>query len=138
MIFVKKLLLSSILLLSAPYATCAFFAYPEQSYDCDLCQTAQPVVFEDGLAFVIKKQSGNLKTSLLIIPKKHVRNLDELDLNSKADQQILIHLLSLAQMIATRLTGSQSYRISINNGTELQDNPHFCIVFESNDHLMKA
>jgi diadenosine tetraphosphate (Ap4A) HIT family hydrolase len=126
------------LLLSAPCATYALSSYTEQSYDCNLCRTTQSVVFEDALAFVIKKQSNNLKTSLLIVPKKHMCSFDELNLDTKADQQILIHLLSLAQMIATRLTGSQSYRITMNNGNELQDAPHFCIVFESHDALQKA
>lgn len=136
--FYKILLSSTLLLLSVPYKAHALPSLTEQSDNCGLCQTAQSIVYEDTLAFIIKKQLSHLKTSLLIVPKKHIASFNECNLDTKADQHILIHLLSLAQMLASRLTGTQSYRITINSGNELQENPHLCISFESNDYLIKA
>lgn len=137
--FSKTLLLITMLLLPA---TCAAYTVPsatQQSYDCDLCDTTQPIVYEDALAFVIRDLHSTLKTSLLIVPKKHVANLSELNLNTRADQLLLAHLISLAQQtFASRLTGTQSYRITINTGNALQDTPHLYIHFESNDSLQKA
>ena len=136
--FSKIILLSTSFLL---FAGCAAYTSPyaiQQTAQCDLCHTTQPIVYEDSLAFIIKKELSTLKTSLIIVPKQHIADLDELNLDVRSNQQLLIHLMSLAQMLASRLAGTQSYRITVNAGSALQDAPHLCIHFESSESLQKA
>jgi hypothetical protein len=110
----------------------------QEAAECTLCNPTQTILYEDSLAVIIKNRLSTLKTSLLIVPKKHIANLEELNLDGRSNQHLLAHLISLAQMLASRLTGAQSYRITVNSGVDLQDTPHLSIVFESNDVLLKA
>ena len=136
--FSKIIILSSMFLLSTTYPTFSIPFTTQQSPDCAICSTSEPILYEDSLIIVVKNQLSTLKTCLLIIPKKHIANLDALDLDDRSNQQLLIHLMSVAQMLASRLTGTQNYRITINSGSELQDIPHLCLQFESNDTLQKS
>lgn len=119
-----------VLIMLATFSISAVVYTRQQEPDCNLC-CPQAVLYEDALVYVIKNTYSTLKTALLIVPKKHVDSLSDLDLDARANQQILTHLVAVAKLLASKLTGSQQYRLTINNGYDLQDFPHLCLQFDS-------
>ena len=110
-----------------PEQTAALLMAAGSGYSMDM----QKILYQDGLAYVIEKESSTFKTSLLIIPKKLYKNLDELNLNERSGQQLLAHLMWLAQHFGSKLKGNKNYRITINNGAAIQDCPYLSLLLES-------
>jgi histidine triad (HIT) family protein len=87
--------------------------------DCIFCKIAAKqipatVQYEDELTIAFNDINPWAETHVLIVPKKHVRDLDDA---GDADRELLGHLFRVASRIAARLgvTGA-GYRIVVNNG----------------------
>ena len=86
--------------------------------DCLFCQIASrqlpaDIVAETEVALAFRDISPQAPCHILVIPKKHVATLDEA---TAADQELLGHLLLVAQGIAREQDLASAYRIVINNG----------------------
>ncbi len=86
--------------------------------DCLFCQIASrqlpaDIVAETEVALAFRDISPQAPCHILVIPKKHVATLDEA---TAADQELLGHLLLVAQGIAREQDVASAYRIVINNG----------------------
>ncbi len=86
--------------------------------DCLFCQIVghqlpADTVAETELALAFRDINPQAPCHILVIPKKHVATLDEA---TPEDQELLGHLLLVAQEIAREQHLDSSYRIVINNG----------------------
>ena len=98
--------------------------------DCDICKilenkTAFKFIYEDDLCFAILHESPATQGHVLVIPKKHVAILEELDDN------VVEHLYIISNKISTAIfdtLGAHGTNIIINNGTAAgQELPHVVI-----------
>ena len=86
--------------------------------DCLFCQIAErqlpaSIVAETESALAFRDISPQAPCHILVIPKKHVATLDE---EAPEDQEMLGHLLLVAQSIAREQNLVSAYRIVLNNG----------------------
>ncbi len=86
--------------------------------DCLFCQIAgqqlpADIVAETESALGFRDINPQAPCHILVIPKKHIATLDEA---APEDQEILGHLLLVAQGIAREQNLASAYRIVINNG----------------------
>ena len=98
--------------------------------DCDICKilenkTAFKFIYEDDLCFAILHESPAIQGHVIVIPKKHVAILEELDDN------VVEHLYIISNKISTAIfdtLGAHGTNIIINNGTAAgQELPHVVI-----------
>ena len=85
--------------------------------DCIFCKIINgdfgtEFVYQDDLCVVFKDINPKADTHLLVVPKKHVESLNELD-----DEKLLIHLMMTVKKVTKNL-GINSYRTVINTGKE--------------------
>ena len=85
--------------------------------NCIFCKIANKEIkseflYEDEDFFVIKDLHPKAKTHLLLIPKKHVKDLNEFD-----SEKYGTNLISAIQN-ATKKLGIESYKIHINTGKD--------------------
>lgn len=85
--------------------------------DCLFCKIVNSsisadVVFEDDRALVFKDIHPKSPTHLLLIPKKHIASVIELE---DDDQDLVGHLLLVAKNVAKNL-GLEGYKLQINVG----------------------
>ncbi len=103
--------------------------------DCLFCQIATrqlpaDIVAETESALSFRDISPQAPCHILVIPKKHVATLDEA---VHDDQELLGHLLLVAQGIAREQDVASAYRIVINNGASAGQS-----VFHLHIHLLAA
>ena len=98
--------------------------------DCDICKilenkTAFKFIYEDDLCFAILHESPAIQGHVIVIPKKHVAILEELDDN------VVEHLYIISNKISTAIfdtLGAHGTNIIVNNGTAAgQELPHVVI-----------
>jgi histidine triad (HIT) family protein len=89
--------------------------------DCIFCKIAAGIIpstkmFEDDRAFAFRDINPQAPVHILIIPKKHYKNLAELDAK---DHDLMGYLLHVANAIA-RDEGIQQegFRVAINSGVQ--------------------
>ena len=85
--------------------------------DCIFCKIINgdfgtEFVYQDDLCVVFKDINPKADTHLLVVPKKHVESLNELD-----DEKLLTHLMMTVKRV-TKDLGLNSYRTVINTGKE--------------------
>lgn len=74
------------------------------------------IVHEDDLCLAFYDVQPQAPTHILIIPKKEIRSLDDID--PVADKELLGHLLVTAHQIAKNLGfGEKGYRLAINTNS---------------------
>ena len=78
-------------------------------------QVPADIIYEDDTCFAIKDINPQAPTHLLIIPKKPIAMLKELQ---DTDTNLAGHLLLIANKLAHQLNVSDNYRIVINNGPD--------------------
>lgn len=86
-----------------------------QSDNCIFCQivagkTAK-IEFENNQFVAFFDREPKAEIHLLIVPKEHIANIDEL-----IDEKIASGILLFAKEISTKLNLSNGYRVIINNG----------------------
>src|SRR5690349_905100 len=91
--------------------------YTDHAMDCIFCKIiagtipAKPV-YQDELAFAFADISPQAPTHLLIVPREHIKSLDEA--NGKRD--LLGHLTTIAANLAKENNLGKGYRVVINTG----------------------
>jgi histidine triad (HIT) family protein len=89
--------------------------------DCIFCKIAAGIIpstkmFEDDRAFAFRDISPQAPVHILIIPKKHYKNLAELDAK---DHELMGHLLDIANSLARdEAIAKSGYRVAINSGKQ--------------------
>jgi len=73
------------------------------------------VIYEDDLAIAFKDIRPQAPVHILVIPKQPIPQLSQV---TPADQQILGHLLLIAQQVARQVGLDQGYRLVINDGPD--------------------
>lgn len=88
------------------------------------------VVFEDDLCLAFHDISPQAPTHILLIPKKEIRSMNDIDKGS--DKDILGHLMVKAHEIAQdQKIGDEGYRLVVNtnkNGGQTVDHLHIHIL----------
>ena len=81
---------------------------------CDILAKKAPAVYlyEDQQCVVIKNIAPLAPTHLLILPRKHIVSVNELEVS---DVELAGHLLLTAKVVAAQL-GITDYRLAINTG----------------------
>jgi histidine triad (HIT) family protein len=77
-------------------------------------QIPSSVVYQDDTVFAFKDINPKAPVHILIIPKKHIASISDINLE---DLPLMGHLLESAKIIASQL-GLKSYKLVINNGTD--------------------
>ncbi len=85
--------------------------------DCLFCkiiagEIPSKKVFEDDSAFAFEDVNPGAPTHVLIVPRKHIATVAEMDSD---DETLLGHLFSVANKVAAE-SGIEDYRLVINNG----------------------
>lgn len=104
---------------------------------CPFCLPTTKVFYSDDLVQVIAKTrpaKTPFKTELLIIPQKHIGNIDELQTEDSKHQKILTHMFKAAQNMANKLEGNKNYKLII-NGPGFYGVPHLHMHFKSKNPL---
>jgi diadenosine tetraphosphate (Ap4A) HIT family hydrolase len=84
---------------------------------CIFCTPTTTILFDDGVVRVIKKPGNRPGTDILIIPTRHMVNIDVLDFNTSADQDLVKHIATIAGKIAQHLKGTDKrYHLMTNAG----------------------
>jgi len=89
--------------------------------DCLFCKIVNgeipaKMVFEDDQAVAFRDINPQAPTHILVVPKKHIASLAEVEGNE--DKPLLGHLLALVQQIASGENLSDGYRTVINTGSD--------------------
>lgn len=74
------------------------------------------LLFEDEDIFVIEKKHVHKPVNCLIIPKKHIVNIKDLDSNSNYDSEIGAKIFKVAQKMSHKLESSGDFTLTMNNG----------------------
>ncbi|HET9886099.1 MAG TPA: histidine triad nucleotide-binding protein [bacterium] len=84
---------------------------------CDIAAKKIPsnIVHEDEHAIAFHDIAPRAPKHILVIPRRHLDNLDEAQ---KADAQLLGHLLLLASRVAAEAGLTAGYRVVINRGED--------------------
>jgi len=90
--------------------------------DCIFCKLANKeieteVVYEDELVFAFNDHDPKAETHVLVIPKAHVVNLDDLDSDNEEHQKLMAHMMMVIPKIAAQL-GLEGYRTITNTGSK--------------------
>ena len=92
---------------------------PDQ--DCIFCKIVEKkipakLVHEDKLAVAFEDINPQAPTHLLIVPKKHIRDIHSIQ---QDDRELIGHLFFIAQTIGAKLgLDKPGYRMVINNGRD--------------------
>ena len=74
-----------------------------------------PIVAQNDEVIAIKDIAPKAPVHYLIIPKKHIKDVVSV---SQQDEAIAGKIFALAQELAVGLSGSQSFRLILNNGRD--------------------
>jgi histidine triad (HIT) family protein len=103
---------------------------------CIFCRIAgkslpATIQYEDDLALAFNDINPWAETHVLIVPKRHLRDLDDA---ADADRELLGHLFRVAARVAARLgVAEQGYKIVVNNGAGAGQ-----VVFHLHLHLLSG
>lgn len=73
------------------------------------------IVYEDDLALAFRDISPQAPTHVLVIPKREIASLDDLD---DSDAELMGHLFVVVRKVAAQLELTNGYRTVINCGQE--------------------
>jgi histidine triad (HIT) family protein len=73
------------------------------------------IIAENEHVIVIQDIAPKAPIHYLIIPKKHVTNIQSLTTD---DTQVPAHMIMMAKELSTKLSGSQAFRLIANNGSD--------------------
>lgn len=107
---------------------------PGHDVFCDILSGKAPatIIYEDADVIVIEKPAIRNPADCLIIPKKHIVNIKDLDQANAYDAMILSKMVAVAQMLSQRLCGPADFTITMNNGkTSAQTVFHMHMHFKS-------
>jgi len=86
------------------------------------------IIYEDDLCLAFHDVNPQAPTHVLVIPKKEIKSIDDLD----ADEQLLVgHLLLVIRKLAADLGLSGGYRVVVNCGPDAGqsvDHLHFHLL----------
>jgi histidine triad (HIT) family protein len=100
--------------------------------DCVFCkiinkELPSTIRFEDEDLIVFDNIKPVAPVHVLIVPKKHIKNLSEVE---KSDQELLGRLLLIAKEMATKLGVIEGFRIAVANGKSAEQS-----IFHLHFHL---
>lgn len=87
------------------------------------------IVFENDKIIVIKDINPEAKTHLLLIPKKEIPTINDLQ---ESDHELFLELFMRAKQIALELWIEQGYKLHFNVGPKEQDVMHIHLHLLSN------
>ena len=101
--------------------------------DCLFCKIAakeipSEKVYEDKLVYAFKDVSPQAPVHFLIVPKKHISSIDELE---ESDKELVGHIMLLAKKLTAELGLTNGYRVVINckeDGGQSVAHLHFHIL----------
>lgn len=101
--------------------------------DCLFCKIAakeipSEKVYEDELVYAFKDVSPQAPVHFLIVPKKHISSIDELE---ESDKELVGHIMLLAKKLTWELGLTNGYRVVINckeDGGQTVEHLHFHIL----------
>lgn len=101
--------------------------------DCLFCKiVAKEIpsekVYEDELVYAFKDVSPQAPVHFLIVPKKHISSIDELE---ESDKELVGHIMLLAKKLTGELGLTNGYRVVINckeDGGQTVEHLHFHIL----------
>jgi histidine triad (HIT) family protein len=104
-------------------------------YNCVFCkiiagQIPSTVILETDTLIVIKDINPKASIHYLIIPKKHISDIQSLQ---KEDFSIASDIFQTAQKLSSTLSGSQSFRLISNNGAQAGQ-----IIFHIHFHFLSG
>ena len=73
------------------------------------------IVYEDDLSFAFRDVSPQALVHVLIVPKKPIPKLSDAEI---ADQELLGHLLLVANKVAAKEGFADNFRLVVNNGAD--------------------
>ena len=88
------------------------------------------IIYEDDDILAFEDINPQAPTHILIIPKKHIAKLSDVDIS---DQKMLGHMLIKASEIAVNLKLDNTFRLVINNGANAGQS-----VFHLHMHLLSG
>tara|TARA_B100000989_G_scaffold76280_3_gene54073 strand:+ start:8500 stop:8838 length:339 start_codon:yes stop_codon:yes gene_type:complete len=88
------------------------------------------IIYEDDDILAFEDINPQAPTHILIIPKKHIAKLSDVDIS---DQKLLGHMLIKASEIAVNLKLDNTFRLVINNGANAGQS-----VFHLHMHLLSG
>ncbi len=102
--------------------------------DCIFCKTVDKeietqVIFENEQVLAFEDINPQAPTHLLVIPKKHIPNIQEMDMDDK--QQLLPEIFRAIQHIAEEQDLDKGYRVVTNckdNGGQTVNHLHFHLL----------
>ncbi len=101
--------------------------------DCLFCKIAakeipSEKVYEDELVYAFKDVSPQAPVHFLIVPKKHISSIDELE---ESDKELVGHIMLLVKKLTGELGLTNGYRVVINckeDGGQTVEHLHFHIL----------
>lgn len=101
--------------------------------DCIFCKIIErtipsEIVAENDSVIVIKDIAPKAPTHFLIIPKKHIKDLRDVQ---ESDSQLLADMLLITHQLSQKLEGSGSFRLIFNTGREVGQS-----VFHLHSHFL--
>lgn len=101
--------------------------------DCLFCKiVAKEIpsekVYEDELVYAFKDVSPQAPVHFLIVPKKHISSIDELE---ESDRELVGHIMLLVKKLTGELGLTNGYRVVINckeDGGQTVEHLHFHIL----------
>lgn len=101
--------------------------------DCLFCKIAakeipSEKVYEDELVYAFKDVSPQAPVHFLIVPKKHISSIDELE---ESDKELIGHIMLLAKKLTAEQGLTNGYRVVINckeDGGQSVEHLHFHIL----------
>jgi histidine triad (HIT) family protein len=92
----------------------------ESNVDCLFCkiiagQIPSKLVYQDDRIYAFADIRAQAPTHLLVLPRKHIRSLAEIDGD---DESLLGHLLAVSAEIARKAGLENGYRVVINTGDD--------------------
>ena len=91
------------------------------------CDIPSEKVYEDATTYAFKDINPKAKVHVLVVPREHYRNVDELARN---DAQLLAHIVEVAQSIADKEFHGE-YRLVFNTGRDAGQT-----VFHAHAHVL--
>lgn len=104
--------------------------------DCIFCKIVDKkipskLVYEDELAIAFEDINPQARIHLLIVPKKHIRDIHSI---TRSDRELIGHLFFVAQTLSEKMNlDGGGYRMVINNGRDAGQT-----VFHIHLHLLSG
>jgi histidine triad (HIT) family protein len=101
--------------------------------DCIFCQIISrklpaEIVFESEKIIAFKDINPSAPVHILVVPKKHIKNLSEV---KEEDKEILGEIQLVLSNLAKKFKIEDAFKVSVNNGKEADQ-----VIFHLHYHLM--